>query len=103
MKHLIQYASSISTTFYYYLNGKITLSVLVTQLKYIESIENDKLDKNEGESLWFRLFGNDTEATSISDIERDLRLPTTHPNYIAMKDKLRLSIELENEFQIYFS
>jgi len=53
--------------------------------------------------LWFKFFDGDTGSTTIDEIERNLKLPTSHDNHMYMLEMLEMTTELKNEMKIYLS
>jgi hypothetical protein len=73
---------------------------------YLKAIETDlkatyKYPKDKG--IWFRFFGNDTGATTLNDIQRDLSLYPTHKNYTYMIQCFDIAIIKPSDIQIYLS
>lgn len=102
MKNLVQYQYTVEVLFSSYLNGKINTSQLIHSLKKLESNEREAGNYKEDEGMWFRLFKNDTGATTINDLERLLR-NTTHPNYEFTRDCMEIGTSLGSKVEIYFS
>jgi len=101
MKNLIQYKERIIELFQEFLNGEIDNQIFIQKLYSFEmkiKLENDIKKRNSG--LWFRFFNSDTSATTILNIEFDLK--GSRNNYNNLIENLKLAIEL-NELEIYCS
>ena len=71
-------------------------------IKKLHAIENKYNTKTKG--IWFRFFGNDTAATTVKNIERDLN--TIKNCYQNNRQYMLENIEIavtENSLQINFS
>jgi len=78
---------------------KITDEQLIKRLR---AVENETRSGNQ--TIWFRFFKNDTAATTVRDIERDLNtLPNCYQNnrkYV--HENIEIAVN-ENSLQINFS
>ena len=105
MKNLIQYRYSCEEAMFEFLkNGNV--QNLIERLKRIEDIHRKEIECTDDElGLWFKFGSDDTLATTIEDIEKDLNLPSNHGNHKLLIDKFLLAIDNnpETELMIYFS
>ncbi len=97
MENLNFYNHRVSVSFNNYLQGHLSLEDLVDQLQRIES--QLKQEKPEG-GLWFKFSQDDSLATTISDLEKDL---SDNKNREFTMERMREAINLDNELFIYYS
>lgn len=79
---------------------------LIEKLKQIESHYKTTIECTDHEKgMWFNFGSNDTLATTISDIEKDLNLPNNHGNRELLIDKMKMIVDLNSgiELMIYYS
>jgi len=71
-------------------------------IKRLRAVENKT--RSGQKTIWFRFFGNDTAATTVSSIERDLNtLPNCFQNNRKyMHENIEIAVN-ENSLQINFS
>jgi hypothetical protein len=100
VKNLVQYKKRILDLFQEFLNGEINNQLFIVTLYAFEMKirRENKFKKNT--DLWFRFFKGDTLATTILNIEFDLKGSTN--NYNCLIKNLMLAIEL-GELEIYCS
>lgn len=97
MENLNLYTHKVSVTFNSYLRGDIPLSQFVKQLKGIENqLQQEKVDG----SLWFKFSEDDSLATTIADLQKDL---SDAKNREFTLERMKEAISLENELFIYYS
>ena len=97
MENLNHYNHRVSVSFNSYLQGHITLDQLIQQLQLVES--QLRQDKTEA-SLWFKFSQDDSLATTIPDLQKDL---SDAKNREFTLERMRDAINLENELFIYYS
>ena len=97
MKNLNHFNHRISLLFQGHITGNLTLDELITGLKVIETMH--RKSEQENGSLWFRFSSDDTLATTIEELEKDL----SDKNRDFTSERIRESISLENELSIYYS
>lgn len=79
--------------------GNVELDQLIESLQDWEDKFKSK-DKNA--SLWFKFYREDTLATTIDDLNRNLNPSTsTNVNRKFMQERIRIAVD-ENSLQIYF-
>ena len=57
-------------------------------------------------NIWFRFGTDDTQCTTIGDIEKDLSLPNNHNNHKFMVERFEMvcnSMDANKELEVYFS
>ena len=97
MENLNYYNHRVSVSFNSYLQGHINLDQLIQQLQRVEA--QLRKDKSQG-SLWFKFSQDDSLATTISDLQKDL---SDSKNRFFTLERMKEAINLENELFIYFS
>jgi hypothetical protein len=97
MKNLNHFNHRISLLFQGHITGNLTLEELIKGLKGIEVMHRKSVQENG--SLWFKFSEDDTMATTIVDLEKDL----SDRNREFTLERIRESISLENELSIYYS
>lgn len=97
MENLNYYNHKISVSFNDYLQEHITLDQFIQQLRIVEA--QLKQDKSQG-SLWFKFSQDDSLATTIPDLQKDL---SDAKNREFTMERMREAINLENELFIYYS
>ena len=97
MENLNHYNHRISVSFNNYLLEQITLEQLIQQLQRIEAQIKQANPKG---SLWFKFSQDDTLATTIEDLQKDL---SDAKNREFTMEGMREAINLENELFIYYS
>lgn len=105
MKNLIQYRYSCEEAMFEYLKNR-NVQNLIERLKHIEELHRKKIEcTDDKKGMWFRFGNDDTLATTINDIERDLNLPSNSDNHELLIDRMKMVIDLnpETELLIYFS
>ncbi|MEX0597123.1 MAG: hypothetical protein WD512_11540 [Candidatus Paceibacterota bacterium] len=98
MKHLIQYSSNISQSFWHYLNGAMTAEGLIRSLRNIQAIHRD--ETNTKKDLCFKFSKDDTLVTTINDLEKDLHRINDRE---FTQERMRESISLQGELFIYYA
>ena len=91
------YNHKVSVSFNDYLQGQISLDKLVQQL---QGVENQLKQYNSQSSLWFKFSHDDSMATTIADLQKDL---SDTRNREFTLERMREAINLENELFIYYS
>ena len=94
MENQIQFVYPVTDTLFKYLRGA-SLEQTIERLREIESIA-----ARGGKTMWFRFFKDDTAATSIFDLEKDLRLPPNHPNYLYIMRNVQRAVD-EGSVEVY--
>lgn len=83
------------------------LEKLLAKLNWVEqNAINSGLGPIGFANLWFKFGHQDTLATTIQDIYRDLQLPASHPNRQLMIEQFELvskDLNPDNELRVYFS
>lgn len=102
-KDLVQYRHKAEDLFFKYDKNQINLEGLISGLREIEDHARDHVGGSDDAAIWFRMTNDDTQATTIDDIENDLSLPASHPNHKLMREKIKGAYDLNNEIKIYFS
>jgi hypothetical protein len=87
----------VSVAFSSYLQQHITLDQFILQL---ERIEAQLKQNNSQSSLWFKFADDDSLATTIPDLKKDL---SDNRNREFTLERMREAINLENELFIYYS
>lgn len=102
MENLTQYKDEILLIFKRFLNSDIhTISELTKALYVVEKkVKSENKAPNKNSDLWFRFHKNDTLATTISNIEIDLK--GSGNNYAFIIDCMFIAIST-NELEIYYS
>ncbi|RDV13657.1 hypothetical protein DXT99_17945 [Pontibacter diazotrophicus] len=88
----------IMELFYNYLYEGADAETLVSELKKIEALAQQRAGGFIGKGIWFRFFKGDTLAT-IGDIEKDLANPF-HPRYAQLQEGMKRAV-LKDELQVY--
>lgn len=97
MENINHYNHRVSVSFNSYIQEQITLGQLVQELRRVES----QLKQNNSQgSLWFKFSQDDSLATTIPDLQKDL---TDAKNREFTLERMREAINLENELFIYYS
>lgn len=91
--------TKIFEVFVNFYNKKLTEEQFIKKLYAIENKYNTKT-----KTVWFRFFSNDTAATSVRDIERDLNTLKNcfQNNRQYMLENIEIAV-LENSLQINYS
>jgi hypothetical protein len=100
MKNLIQYVYSCEVNFYNYLQSQ-NLTKLIEGLSRVQILASNEL-KSKGD-IWFKFSEDDTLATTIRDIERDLSLPSIHNNHKFLIERIKDAIDLNGSLQVFYS
>lgn len=103
MKNHTTYRETIITMFRLYRANTVTLTELIEYIKIVNNSIKSKYKYPKDKGIWFRFFNNDTGATGLNDIQRDLSLFPTHCNYQYMIQCIDIAISNKKEFKIYFS
>ena len=90
-----RYKKQILKLFNKYLNKGLSKRYLIEGLYRIEIEVSDLETKNLNKDLWFKFFKEDTEATTIANIDIYL------DDYI--KEKMQLAVDNPSEFQVFYS
>lgn len=101
MQNLTKYTYPSTELFFKYTKGQVTLQGLVKGLSDLQETER-KETKQKRKGLWFKFGKEDKHNTSIADLERDLALPSSHPNKQFYTSRLEWACMLGNEVEIYF-
>lgn len=105
MKNLIQYRYNCEEAMFEFLkNGNV--QNLIEKLERVEEHHSEEIECTDDEKgIWFRFGSDDTLATTINDIERDLNLPSNHGNHKLLIDRMKMVIDLNSnvDLLIYFS
>lgn len=97
MQNINYYNHRVSVLFNNFLQDHISLDQLIQQLQKIES----QLRQNSSQgSLWFKFSQDDSLATSIANLQKDL---SDTNNREFTRERMREAINLENELFIYYS
>ena len=99
MKNLIQYTYSCTNIMFKFLKQQCDETELITKLKEIESLA--KNESNKKGSLWFKFGLTDTLATTISDIETDLK--DKNKTFLIERFESVIGLNPDDELQVYFS
>lgn len=102
MKSLIQYTYSCSNAMYNYLHNGNDLELLINELKRIEKHAKDTIGGKDC-NIWFRFFSNDTGATTIADIERDLQSYVNRKYRLECMEICTKDIDPNNELRVFYS
>lgn len=105
MENLIQYRYSCEDAMFNYLKDG-DLERLLAKLNWVEQLAMDSGLGTAPKSLWFKFGHQDTLATTIQDIKRDLTLPASHDNRKLIIEQFELvtnSLSPDNELRVYFS
>lgn len=98
MKNLEYLVSVVLSKFESYINNTSTLTFLILSLMNIEN-QLKRKRKLTNKELWFKFFNDDTGATTIYDLQRDLNNPTNRDYTI---ENIKHAIE-NKSLQVYFS
>ena len=101
MKNLIQYVYSCEVNFYNYLQSG-NLENLIKGLRRVETLARNENEGTVSGDLWFKFSSDDTLATTIRDIEKDLSFPS-HNNYKFLIERIEGAIDLNGELFVYYS
>lgn len=102
MKNLIQYVYSCSVAFHTFINKGEDVDILIQDLKRIQTHAKNEIGGKDN-TLWFKFGSDDTAATDIKDIERDLK-SSVNREYIKSKMRLVINdIEVDNELRVFYS
>lgn len=100
MENLNQYNHRISILFNEYIQNLLELDEFIQKLRDVEDLYKQTLKYNSSESsIWFKFSDDDTLATTIDDLERDL----TNFNRDFTLERMREAINLDNELFIHYS
>ena len=95
-----QYSHRISILFNEYIQGQLELEGFIQKLREMETKYRKILNDNSPESgLWFKFSDDDTLATSIDDLERDL----TNTNREFTLERMKEAISTEQELVVHYS
>lgn len=94
------YKGRFLSLFNEFLNGSIDKSNFLVKLYSFEMKIRRIYVFDYDLHLWFRFFDNDTSATTIRNIEFDLK--GSKNNYDTLMSYFKIAIE-ENSLQVYFS
>ena len=95
-----QYSHRVSILFNEYIQGQLELEEFIQKLRDMETKHREILNDNSSESgLWFKFSDDDTLATSIDDLEKDL----ANSNREFTLERMKEAISTEQEFVVYFS
>ena len=76
---------------------------MISGLNKINDHASEKLGNGgNGGGLWFRIPSDNTEATTIDSIKRDLSLPSEHRNHRYMIDRIKTASGLHGDISVYF-
>jgi len=89
------YREQILELFNKFLNKGLSKRYLVTELYKIEIEVADLETKNLNKDIWFKFFKNDTEATTIANIDSYL------DDYI--EEKMQIALNNPIWFQVFYS
>lgn len=81
-----------------YVRGKLSLREMVDSLESMEKKERKATGK-----LMFLRFSNETQQTSIRELERNLQLPTHHPNHVYYKVRMDMLGGLNDKLEVFFA
>lgn len=109
----IELRFSCENAFFNYLKDR-DLEKLEQTLLNIENFARKKYNGSSDEGIWFKFSKDDTMATTIKDIIKDLYLPPTHNNYKFMVENLEKAVSglqhdsitgemMSDELMVYFS
>lgn len=104
MKNLIQYSFSCTNAMFNYLKDG-NLGQLISDLNRVQDHAIENIG-GEGASLWFKFGADDTLATTIGDIARDLQLPSSHGNHKLMIENFDLvvnNMDANKELRVFYS
>jgi len=90
-----KYKGQILDLFSKFLSAELSKRYLIEGLYRIEIEVADLETKNLNKDLWFKFFKEDTEATTIANIDIYL------DDYI--KEKMQLAVDNPSEFQVFYS
>ena len=90
-----KYKGQILDLFSKFLSAELNKRYLIEGLYRIEIEVADLETKNLNKDLWFKFFKEDTEATTIANIDIYL------DDYI--KEKMQLAVDNPSEFQVFYS
>jgi hypothetical protein len=106
-KPLVQYQYKASELFFGFVEPgakrRLSLDELVSGLKDLELEAKKAEGASDDQGLWFRFSAYDTLATTISDIERTLSLPSNNRNRQLLIEQIRDAISLNGELSVYLS
>ena len=97
MESLNYYNHRVSVLFNDYFNEHVSLEQLIHQLRQVEA----QLRRSDFKgSLWFKFSQDDSLATTIADLQKDL---SDVRNREFTLERMEEAINLENELFIYYS
>ena len=82
---------------------RLSLEELIDGLKELEIAAKKSEGASEDQGLWFKFSADDTLATTISDIERTLSLPSNNKNKQFLIEQIKNAISLNGELSVYMS
>jgi hypothetical protein len=97
MENLNYYNHKVSVLFNDYFNEHVTLEQFIHQLKQVEAQLRQSDSKG---SLWFQFSQDDSLATTIADLQKDL---SDVRNREFTLERMKEAVNLENELFIYYS
>ena len=100
MKDLKYFNHRDSILFNDYIQDQVGLDQFIHKLRMIEAWHKQTIqDESSDKSIWFRFAHDDTQVTSIDDLQRDL----LNSNRKFTLERMREAINLEQELFIQYS
>lgn len=94
------YSHRVSILFNEYIQGQLELEEFIQKLRDMEAKHREILNDNSSENgLWFKFSDDDTLATSIDDLEKDL----ANSNREFTLERMKEAINTDQELIVYFS
>ncbi|MCC8360280.1 hypothetical protein [Salinimicrobium sediminilitoris] len=95
-----QYSHRVSILFNEHVQGQLELEEFIQKLREMETKHKQILKDNSSESgFWFKFSDDDTLATSIDDLERDL----TNSNREFTLERMKEVINTDQELVVHYS
>lgn len=99
MKNKEDFRLQIMELFYNYLYEDTDAETLVSELRKIEALAQQKGGESTGQYVLFRFFEGG-KLTTVGNLKKELAIPF-HPNYAQIQEALKRAV-LKNELQVYY-
>lgn len=100
MKALNNYKKRITLLFEEFLNNEIDNNSFILKLYSFEMRIREENNFKSNENLWFKFYKDDSLATTIRNIEIDLKGNKNNYNYLI--ENLKIAVK-ENSLVVHFS
>jgi|TARA_R110000851_G_scaffold196444_3_gene347410 hypothetical protein len=101
-KNLIQYVYSCTNAFFIYLHKGEDLDLLIKDLERIQTHADENIGGKDC-TLWFKFGDDDTLATDIGDVKRDLSTYGDNKLLILSKMERCTGLGVNDELRVFYS